>query len=51
MFTAINLPCLSLWVLLGTQLERVLSKPHQRQIFNWLMALLLVLSMVPVLLA
>jgi len=50
MFTAINLPCLGLWVLLGTQLERVLSQPRQRQIFNRGMALLLVLSMVPVLL-
>jgi len=51
MFTVINLPCLGLWVLLGTQLERVLSKPRQRLIFNRGMALLLVLSMVPVLLA
>lgn len=50
MFTAINLPCLGLWVLLGTRLERVLSKPQQRQIFNRVMALLLILSMVPVLL-
>jgi threonine/homoserine/homoserine lactone efflux protein len=50
MFTVINLPCLGLWVLLGTQLERVLSQPRQRQIFNLVMALLLVLSMVPVLL-
>jgi threonine/homoserine/homoserine lactone efflux protein len=50
MFTVINLPCLGLWVMLGTQLERVLSQPRQRQIFNLAMALLLVLSMVPVLL-
>ncbi|MDP4968418.1 MAG: LysE family translocator [Burkholderiaceae bacterium] len=50
MFTVINLPCLGLWVLLGTQLERVLSQPRQRQVFNLVMALLLVLSMVPVLL-
>lgn len=49
MFTVINWPCLSLWVLLGTQLERFLSKPRQRQFFNKGMALLLVLSMVPVL--
>lgn len=49
MFTAINLPCLGAWVLLGTQLERVLSKPQQRQTFNVVMALLLILSMVPVL--
>ncbi len=50
MFTVINLPCLGLWVLLGTQLERVLSQPRQLQVFNLVMALLLVLSMVPVLL-
>ena len=50
MFTVINLPCLGLWVLLGTQLERVLSQPRQRQVLNLVMALLLVLSMVPVLL-
>lgn len=49
MFTAINLPCLGLWVLLGTRLERVLSKPRQRKMFNGIMALLLVFSMVPVL--
>lgn len=28
MFTVINLPCLGLWVMLGTQLERVLSQPR-----------------------
>jgi threonine/homoserine/homoserine lactone efflux protein len=50
MFAVINLPCLGLWVMLGTQLERVLSQPRQRKIFNLAMALLLVLSMVPVLL-
>lgn len=49
MFTLINLPCLSLWVLLGTRLERLLGEPIHRKVFNWIMALLLVLSMIPVL--
>jgi threonine/homoserine/homoserine lactone efflux protein len=49
MFTLINLPCIALWVLLGTRLERLLGDPQRRKVFNWTMALLLVLSMIPVL--
>lgn len=50
MFCAVNVPSISIWVLLGTQLERWLQTPSSRQIFNWTMAILLVLSMLPVLL-
>ncbi len=43
-FGLINLPCVSLWTLLGQKLQRVLAKPIRLRIFNVFMALLLVLS-------
>ncbi|MCQ8878024.1 LysE family translocator [Pseudoalteromonas shioyasakiensis] len=43
-FGLINLPCVSLWILLGQKLQRVLAKPIRLRIFNVFMALLLVLS-------
>jgi threonine/homoserine/homoserine lactone efflux protein len=48
-FGAINLPSVSLWTLTGQQLRRVLTNPRRLTIFNWTMAGLLVLSLVPVL--
>jgi threonine/homoserine/homoserine lactone efflux protein len=38
-----------LWVWLGAKLERYLQQTRWRRLFNWTMALLLVVSMVPVL--
>ena len=49
-FGAINLPCVSLWTVLGEQLRHFLSKPERLRVFNWVMALLLVGSLYPVLL-
>ena len=49
MFCVVNVPSTSIWVALGTQLERWLHTPKSRRIFNWTMAVLLVLSMLPVL--
>ena len=49
-FGAINLPCVSLWTVLGEQLRHFLSKPERLRAFNWMMALLLVGSLYPVLL-
>ena len=49
MFSAINFPSVGLWVWLGAKLEHFLKQDTQRKIFNWTMALLLVVSMIPVL--
>ena len=48
-FGAINLPSVSTWTLLGQQVARVLRGRRQRQVFNAVMALLLLASLVPVL--
>lgn len=37
------------WVTLGTGVRRLLARPERLRLFNWTMAVLLVLSMVPVL--
>ncbi len=50
MFCVVNVPSTSIWVVLGTQLEHWLRTPSSRRIFNWTMAVLLVVSMLPVLL-
>jgi threonine/homoserine/homoserine lactone efflux protein len=49
MFSAINFPSVGLWVWLGVKLEHYLQRNAVRRIFNWTMALLLVVSMFPVL--
>jgi threonine/homoserine/homoserine lactone efflux protein len=48
-FSLLNLPCISLWAYAGSRLQRYLSQPAQRRVFNALMALLLVVSMLPML--
>ncbi|CAM4284381.1 LysE family translocator [Kerstersia similis] len=45
----INLPCISVWALCGTALQRVLTAPLAIRCFNIGMALLLVLSLYPIL--
>ncbi|MGH1464513.1 MAG: LysE family translocator [Cognatishimia sp.] len=47
MFGIINLPSISIWTVLGQQLQRFLSSPKRMQLFNWTMALLLVASLWP----
>jgi threonine/homoserine/homoserine lactone efflux protein len=49
MFSAINFPSVGLWVWLGAKLEHYLQRDTIRRMFNWTMALLLVVSMIPVL--
>ena len=49
MFSAINFPCVGLWVWLGAKLEHYLQRDTIRRMFNWTMALLLVISVIPVL--
>jgi threonine/homoserine/homoserine lactone efflux protein len=47
-FGAINLPSISAWVCMGTQLQRVLNNPLRLRIFNIAAALLLMGSLYPV---
>jgi len=48
-FGAINLPSVSTWCLLGQGMQRILTDHKRLLVFNWTMALLLVLSLYPVL--
>lgn len=50
-FGIVNLPTVSVWTLFGTALRQVLNDPTWLRVFNWTMAALLVLSLVPVFLA
>jgi threonine/homoserine/homoserine lactone efflux protein len=47
-FGIVNLPSISAWVCMGTQLQRVLNNPLRLRIFNISAALLLVGSLYPV---
>lgn len=48
-FGIINLPAVSSWTILGSQMRRLLTKPTSLRNFNFVMALLLLLSAYPVL--
>ncbi|WP_209598832.1 LysE family translocator [Ruegeria sp. HKCCSP351] len=48
-FGAVNLPSVSTWTVLGQQMARMLTNPRRLVIFNWTMAVLLVVSLYPVL--
>ncbi|MDT0595355.1 LysE family translocator [Glaciecola petra] len=47
LFGAVNLPCITGWVVIGTKIKRLLQKPSHLRIFNATMAGLLVLSLYP----
>ncbi|WP_193367085.1 LysE family translocator [Pelagibius marinus] len=49
-FALVNLPSISLWAASGMALRRLLNEPRRLRRFNLVMALLLVLSMAPVVL-
>lgn len=49
-FACVNLPSISLWAASGMALRRLLNEPRRLRRFNLAMALLLVLSMAPVVL-
>jgi threonine/homoserine/homoserine lactone efflux protein len=49
LFTAINLPCVSCWTLFGSRLKRWLKDPRYARVFNIVMAVLLLASLVPIL--
>ena len=46
-FTAINLPSVSSWTVVGVQMKRFLTSPARLRAFNWTMAALLVASLWP----
>lgn len=48
-FACTNLPSITLWAGMGTQLRRLLTNPSRLRAFNWTMAALLVLTLVPIL--
>ena len=48
-FAAVNLPSVSVWTLAGEALRGILRDPGWLRRFNWTMAALLVLSLIPVL--
>ncbi len=48
-FAMTNLPSITLWAGLGTQLRRLLTNPHRLRAFNWTMAVLLMATLWPIL--
>jgi len=50
LFALVNLPSCGSWALMGQHLRRFLADARSRRIFNWLMAGLLVASIVPAIL-
>ena len=48
-FSAVNLPAITLWTILGQQMSRLLTNPGRLRAFNWSMAVLLIASLYPVL--
>lgn len=50
-FAMVNLPSVSTWTVLGTQIRRFLGTPGRLRAFNWTMAALLMLSLWPVVMA
>jgi threonine/homoserine/homoserine lactone efflux protein len=49
-FAMTNLPSITVWAGLGTQLRRFLTGPGRLRMFNWTMAGLLLATLVPILL-
>lgn len=49
-FASVNLPSVSLWAYAGQKMRLLLSSPARLRTFNWTMAGLLVVSLLPVLL-
>jgi len=47
LYGAINLPCISFWVVLGQKMQKFLTSPERLKLFNYTMAVLLVGSVVP----
>lgn len=48
-FSAVNLPSVGMWTVLGQQMARFLTNPARLRAFNWTMAALLIASLYPLL--
>lgn len=46
-FGTINLPCIACWVFTGSRLRKLLSQPRVLRVFNYAMAGLLLVSVIP----
>lgn len=49
LFALVNLPSVGVWVMFGSALRKLLQNPRWLMLFNVLMALLLVISLYPLL--
>jgi threonine/homoserine/homoserine lactone efflux protein len=49
LFSAVNLPSVSMWTIAGKQLQRFLTNPRRLSAYNWTMAALLIASLYPAL--
>lgn len=47
-FFVVSFPCVGVWLLFGSGLKQVLAQPKHRKRFNYAMAILLALSVLPV---
>lgn len=47
-FMLVTFPCIGVWLFFGIKLKRLLQSPSQQQLFNRLMATLLVISILPI---
>ncbi len=47
-YAVVSFPCISAWVALGQEMRRFLTSPARLRGFNWTMAVLLILSLYPV---
>lgn len=47
-FAMTNLPSITVWATIGTQIKRLLGKPGLLRAFNWTMAVLLILTLYPI---
>ncbi len=48
-FAMTNLPSCTVWVTMGQQMRRFLTSPGRLRAFNWTMAVLLILTLIPIL--
>ncbi len=47
-FALVNLPTITVWITIGTQIKRLLGRPRLLRGFNWTMAALLVATLWPI---
>lgn len=48
-FAVVGFPCVVSWIVLGQKMQSILKQPNHMQKFNWAMAGLLIISIVPAL--